>query len=71
LTNKNIFTADPDICPSSLAAYLDLLGLQVVQCLPAFEENILNQIKVPLLCTETDILDVVEWVGAVALNIIW
>ncbi|XP_057380182.1 ribonuclease P protein subunit p40-like [Daphnia carinata] len=58
-----------DICPSSFAAYLDLLGFGVVQCKPKFEERILTQTDIPMLHPETDLLDVVEWVGAAALNI--
>jgi hypothetical protein len=63
--------SDPDICPSSLAAYIDLLGFQIIQCVPSLEKIILNQTNVPLLCPETDLLDIVEWVGTAALNIKW
>lgn len=60
---------DVDICPSSFAAYLDLLGFGVAQCKPMFEERILTQTHIPMLHPETDLLDVIEWVGAAALNI--
>lgn len=60
---------DDSICPSSLAAYLDLNGFKVVQCQPSLEEMHLPQLTVPLLAPQTRIMDVMEWIGTAVLNI--
>jgi len=62
---------DSEICPSSLAAYLDLNKFTVKQCKPKTSLNRLYNLSVPVIEDgETlEMLDLVEWVGAASLNI--
>lgn len=69
----NGFYSDSEICPSSLAAYLDLNKFTVKQCKPKTSLNRLYNLSVPVIEDgETlEMLDLVEWVGAASLNIEW
>ena len=60
---------DADICPSSLAACLDLKGFQVTQCLARMEQHKLQDVRVPSLSAE--LVDLFEWIGAATIGITW
>jgi len=60
---------DSEICPSSLAAYLDKAQFKVSECRPQLTQHQLFGCSVPQLNQDTDLADLVEWVGAVVLEI--
>lgn len=60
-----------EVCPSSLAAYLDLHGFPVAQCQPQFKQHQLKNIKMPILIGDSDLGDLIEWVGVAALGVEW
>ena len=68
-----VFFVDPEICPSSLAAYLDHKKIKVQQCKPHFILNRLYNLPVPQIKEDetVDIQDLVEWVGMASLKIEW
>jgi len=59
----------PEICPSSLAAYLDAAQFNVSECQHQLNQHQLFNREVPHLNQETDLVDLVEWVGAAILEI--
>jgi hypothetical protein len=65
---------DEEICPSSLAAYLDLQRYSVIQCKSQFDKRQIQNVQVPQLNenqNSTEICDILEWSAAASLNIQW
>ena len=66
-----IYCKDIEICPSSLAAYLDAAEFKVSECKPQLKQHQLFSSNVPQLNQEINLTDLVEWVGAAVLEIEW
>jgi len=60
---------DLELCPSTLAAYLDLAQFKVSECKPQLKQHQLFNSSIPQLNQETDLADLVEWVGATVMEI--
>ena len=66
-----VYSQDLELCPSTLAAYLDLAQFKVSECKPQLKQHQLFNSSIPQLNQETDLADLVEWVGATVMEIEW